>query len=257
MCPPTHFAVTYAINPWMDPGQPVDRDLAVAQWTTLREAYTGLGHRVDVIDPVPGLPDMVFTANGAFVLGRRALGARFREEVRTPEAPVHREWLTSRGFDVHVPQAINEGEGDLAWTGKHILVGTGFRSSPEALAEIASVFGVPVIALDLVDPRFYHLDTALTVLDEHTIAYFPPAFSAASCRQLDALYPDAIVVGEEDAMHLGLNATSDGQNVVMAAQAKKMADQLAERGFIPVPVDVSELLKAGGGVKCATLELHT
>jgi ornithine--oxo-acid transaminase len=257
MCPPTHFAVTYAINPWMDPAQPVDRDLAMDQWTTLRQTYQGLGHKVDVIDPIPGLPDMVFTANGAFVLGGRALGARFREEVRAPEAPAHREWLRRRGFEVHVPRSVNEGEGDLAWTGKHILVGTGFRSSPKALAEIASVFGVPVIALELLDPRFYHLDTALTVLDERTIAYFPPAFSAASRRQLNALYPDAVIVGEDDALHLGLNATSDGKNVVMAAQAKEMADQIAELGFTPIPVDVSELLKAGGGVKCATLELHT
>ncbi|WP_211198977.1 dimethylargininase [Phytoactinopolyspora limicola] len=256
MCPPTYFDVTYAINPWMDPARSVDRELAITQWTTLRETYESLGHRVDVIDPIPGLPDMVFTANGAFVVGRRALGARFREPVRAAEAPAHRAWLADRGYEVHLPQAVNEGEGDLAWTGKHILVGTGFRSASDAQAEIAGVFGVPVIALELVDPHFYHLDTALTVLDEHTIAYYPPAFSQASQRQLDALYPEAVIVGEGDAMVLGLNATSDGRHVVMAAQAEKMAEQISSLGFVPVPVDVSELLKAGGGVKCATLELH-
>lgn len=257
MCPPAHFAVTYAINPWMDPSQPVDRDRALTQWANLRATYEALGHRVDVLEPLPGMPDMVFTANGALVIGGRALGAKFLEDVRAAEAPVHRAWLTKHGFEVHEPRAVNEGEGDLAWTGRHILVGTGFRSSPNVMAELTEVFGLPLVLLELVDSRFYHLDTALTVLDQGTIAYYPPAFTDASRRALAELYPDAVIATEEDALLLGLNATSDGRRVVMAEQARKLAEQIAEIGFEPIPVDVSELLKAGGGVKCATLELHS
>ncbi|RIQ11902.1 amidinotransferase [Jiangella rhizosphaerae] len=256
MCRPDHFAVHYSINVWMDPSRPVDRDRALAQWEHLRATYERLGHRVHLLDPRPGLPDMVFAANGAFVVGDRALGARFRELVRADEAPAHRAWLEGVGIGVTEPVAVNEGEGDFAWAGGRILAGAGFRSDPAAHAELAAVFGVPVVPLELVDPRFYHLDTALAVLDRHTIAYYPPAFSPASQDVLATLFPEAIVATEADALVLGLNAVSDGRHVVLAAQARELADAVARAGFEPVPVDVSELLKSGGGIKCATLELH-
>jgi len=256
MCRPDHFTVAYAINPWMDPTRPVDTALAVEQWDRLRSTYTALGHRVHVLEPVPGLPDMVFAANGAFVVGGRALGARFREPVRADEAPAHRRLLTALGIDVVAPTAVNEGEGDFAWAYGRVLAASGFRAEASARAELATTFALPVVPLELVDPRFYHLDVALAVLDERTVAYYPPAFSAESRAWISGQYPDAIDVGAADAMVLGLNCVSDGRNVVLAAQATNFADMLAERGFVPVPVDVSELLKAGGGVKCCTLELH-
>src|SRR5437763_16543183 len=78
MCPPRHFAVVYAINPWMDPSRPVDQELAVRQWTELKETYQRFGHSVEVIEPQPGLPDMVFAANSGTVVDGRVLGARFR-----------------------------------------------------------------------------------------------------------------------------------------------------------------------------------
>ena len=115
---------------------------------------------------------------------------------------------------------------------------------------------MPVISLELVDPRFYHLDTALAVLDDKTIAYYPPAFSAAAQRQLRALFPDAIIVGSVDAYVLGLNAVSDGLHVVHPSGATGFAAQLRDAGFRPIGVDLSELLKGGGSVKCCTLEVH-
>ena len=256
MCRPTYFDVQYAINAWMDPTQPVDRGRAIEQWESLRATYEQLGHHIHLIDPVPGLPDMVFAANGAFVVGDRALGAKFQQPVRAAEAPAHREWLTAAGIDVRMPRAINEGEGDFAWAGARILAGAGFRSDPAARAELEATFELPVVPLELVDARFYHLDTALAVLDPATIAYYPPAFSPASQDLLAELYPDAIIATETDAAVLGLNAVSDGRHVVLAEQAEQLASAVAAAGFEPVPVDVSELLKAGGGIKCTTLELH-
>ena len=110
--------------------------------------------------------------------------------------------------------------------------------------------------VELVDPRFYHLDTALAVLDDTTIAYYPPAFSAEARRTLLELFPDAIEVAVADANVLGLNVVSDGLNVVMPAAATGFAEQLRAAGFRPIGVDLSELLKGGGSVKCCTLEVH-
>ncbi len=258
MCRPTHFAVDYAINPWMDPTAPVDAELAVAQWSTLAQTYRDLGHTVDEIEPVPGLPDMVFAANGATVIDGIALGAQFRYPERAAEGPAYLAWFERAGFDTREAKAVNEGEGDLLLAGRYLLAGTGFRTELAAHAQAQEVFGRPVIGLQLVDPRFYHLDTALCVLGGPAgIAYLPEAFSPGSREVLRRLYPDAVVADMADAEVLGLNAVSDGENVVLPVQALGFAAQLRARGYRPIGVDMSELRKAGGGPKCCTLVVRS
>ncbi len=264
MCPPIHFAVTYAINPWMNPSVPVDAGLAVAQWSALRETYQQLGHSVDLIEPLASLPDMVFAANGAFVVDGIVYGAQFRNPQRDDEAPAYRAWFESNGYDVRIPKYVNEGEGDFLLMdspiGDVVLAGTGFRTELAAHAEVQDHFGRPVITMRLVDPRFYHLDTALFPLGSRdgvaNIAYYPGAFSDGSRRVLERIFPDAILASEADAAVLGLNAVSDGQHVVLNAEAESLAGQLEQRGYVPVRVNLSELRKAGGGPKCCTLEIR-
>jgi N-dimethylarginine dimethylaminohydrolase len=255
MCPPTHFTVDYAINPWMDPSRPVDSVVALSQWTALCDAYRSLGHTVEEIEPVPGLPDMVFAANGALVIDGRVYGAQFRYAERAPEAPQYLSWLDKAGFDTYEAKHVNEGEGDMLLTDDFLLAGTPYRTDHAAHAEVQEYFGLPVITLQLVDPRYYHLDTALAALGS-TVAYLPEAFSESSRRVLNRLFPDAILASPADAEVFGLNAVYDGTHVVLSKQATGLIEQLMARGFEPVPVDLSELLKAGGGPKCCTLELR-
>lgn len=261
MCSPRHYVVEYSINPWMDPSQPLDVELAMDQWVTLRDTYRRLGHQVHEIEPQPGLPDMVFAANSGTVIDGRVLGARFRAPQRVPEADHYRRWFIEHGYrDVVMPTRINEAEGDLVWTGRWLMAGTGFRTDPGAHAEAQEVLGVPAISLQLVDARYYHLDVALLVLDDHgpqpLVAYYPEAFSAGSQRVLRRLFPDAVIATEADAECLGLNAVSDGRHVVLPVEATHLAERIAERGFEPVFVGISELRKSGGGPKCCTMELR-
>jgi N-dimethylarginine dimethylaminohydrolase len=256
MCPPEYFTVEYAINPWMQTGESVDPVRAAAQWAALRATFTSLGHTVHTVAPVAGLPDMVFAANAGLVIDGHALGARFRYPQRAAEADAYRDWFTGHGYPFTAAVAVNEGEGDLACTGRVVLAGHGFRSDEAASAQVAEVFGRPVISLRLTDPRFYHLDTALVVLDDDTAAYYPAAFDDAGRAALAAQFTELIEVKDEDAEVLGLNAISDGRHVVLPAQATSLAAQLAAAGFEPVPVDMSEFRKSGGGPKCCTLELR-
>jgi N-dimethylarginine dimethylaminohydrolase len=256
MTPPEFFAVEYAINPWMDRAAPVDRRATATQWESLYETYLSLGHSVDLVRPEPGLPDMVYAANGGFVAGDMAVLARFKYAERAPESIAYEAWMSERGYHAVPTRHVNEGQGDLLLVGEMILGGHGFRTDVRAHAEIAEMLRMPVVSLELVDPRFYHLDTALTVLDDRTIAYYPPAFSGAARSQLRALFPDAIIVGSADAYVLGLNAVSDGLHVVHPSGATGFAAQLRDAGFQPVAVDLSELLKGGGSIKCCTLEVH-
>ncbi|MFJ6655649.1 dimethylargininase [Streptomyces sp. NPDC091377] len=262
VCEPRHFAVQYAINPWMHPDVKVDVDLAQEQWRTLIRAYQTHGHTVDLVEPVAGLPDMVFAANSAVVIEGRVFGALFHAPERRPESVPYDTWFKQAGYAVQRPEAVCEGEGDLVPTGRYVLAGTGFRTTPEAHREAQEFFGVPVIGLRLVDPYFYHLDTALFVLDdgsgerEENIAYYPDAFSPGSREVLARLYPDAVLATRQDAMVFGLNSVSDGRHVFIAPGATALAEQVAARGYVPVPVDLSEFQKAGGGIKCCTQEIR-
>jgi N-dimethylarginine dimethylaminohydrolase/methylmalonyl-CoA mutase cobalamin-binding subunit len=256
MCPPTYFDVVYSINPWMDPGHPVDPRLALRQWQRLRDVFVELGHAVELIPPVPGLPDMVFAANGATVMDGRALVARFRYDERAAESAAYLDWFAARGYQGRQAEWTNEGEGDFLVAGGWLLAGSGFRTDRRSHVESGEFFGRPVIGLTLVDDHYYHLDTALAVLDEQTVAYYPAAFAPGSQEILRALFPDAIIATDEDARAFGLNAVSDGRHVVLPAGAASLLAQLRERGFEPIEVEVSELLRAGGGVKCCTLELR-
>ncbi|ALX65714.1 dimethylargininase [Microbacterium sp. XT11] len=263
MCRPEYFTVNYSINPWMEPANPTDTAKAVAQWQKLYDLYVELGHDVELIDPLPGYPDMVYTANGGFVIDGRAYVPKFRFVERQGEAPAFADWFRAAGYDTIEPQEVNEGEGDFLLAGDVILAGTGFRSTGDSHREVGEVFGREVVTLNLVDPRFYHLDTAIAVLDpvvpegEHpTIAYLPGAFDDASREILEERFPDAILVSDEDGAVFGLNSSSDGYNVIISPRAKGFEKQLRDRGYNPITVDLSELLLGGGGIKCCTLELR-
>ena len=232
MCRPEHFAVTYAINPWMDPAAGADAGRAVEQWEALRAAYLELGHEVSLIDPIEGLPDMVFAANGALVVGGRVYGAKFAHPERRAEGPAYAKWMRENGFpDVLEARHTNEGEGDFLTLDHVILAGTGFRTDLAAHQEAQEFLGRPVVTLRLVDPRFYHLDTALFPLGGGNVAYYPGAFSPGSRAVLERLFPDAVVADEEDAAVLGLNAVCDGRNVVINTEATWLIKTLEARVY--------------------------
>jgi N-dimethylarginine dimethylaminohydrolase len=257
MCPPRHFDVTYSINPWMHPGKPTDGALALRQWEGLRDLYRELGHTVHEIDPLEGLPDMVFAANGATVVDGKVFGARFRHVERTAEGPAYLAWFQRQGYEeLYWPEHINEGEGDYLVVGRRILAGTGFRTDQRSHFEAQEFFGLPVTTLQLVNPSHYHLDTALSVLSDDEVMYYPAAFSEGSQAVLRELFPDAVLATAEDAAVFGLNALSDGRHVLLPKAATGLAAQLSARGFEPIGVELTELLKAGGSVKCCTLELR-
>ena len=260
MTAPAHFAVQYAINPWMDPTIGVDVGRAVAQWEELRRTYTELGHTVELVDPVPGLPDMVYAANGGLVVNGHAIVANFTYPERAAEADAYSAWMSAAGLQPRRTRHHNEGQGDLLVAGTTVLAGYGFRTDRRAHDEIAEITGLPVLSLELIDPRFYHLDTALTVLTDGPcplIAYYPPAFSDGALALLRSHFPDALTVGTADAFVLGLNAVSDGRHVLLPAAATGFAAQLRDAGFRPIGIELSELLKGGGSVKCCTLEVFS
>lgn len=256
MCSPDHFDVVSRLNPWMDPTAPVDRALAKAQWSSLVETYEQLGHVVDVVPPAAGLPDMVFAANAGVSIGGKVMAAVMASEERRGEEDHYRKWFDAAGFDeILIPDHVNEGEGDFLFTGEVLLAGTGFRTDRRAHAEAQRFFDVETVTLELVDPRWYHLDTALFVIRPDLVVWYPGAFTEQSQRELRRRFPEGIEAGTADALAFGLNSTADADRVVMPASAAPLASRLRTEGLEVHLVDLSELAKAGGSVKCCTLDI--
>lgn len=257
MCRPDFFDIEYSINPWMDIANQPDVERTKAEWEALHADYLQAGFEIVLIEPVKGLPDMVFTANGALVIDSKVMLPRFKYPQRQGETTYFQQWFEQNGYsEIKMPKHDFEGEGDALLVADLILAGHGFRSSVDSHAELSTYFDREVISLKLINPQFYHLDTALSVLDEHTIMFYPQAFDEASQEQIRMHIPNVIEAGDADALAFGLNAVSDGYNVILSDRASGLHRQLKEQGFNPVLVDISEFQKSGGGVKCLTLELR-
>lgn len=261
MCAPDYYGVDYVINKWMENqiGK-TDRALATRQWQNLRQA---LAAHVELafVKPDPGLPDMVFTANAGLVLKNQVIVSRFYSTERQGEEPFFRGWFEKNNLKLlDWPQNISfEGAGDaLLDRGLDVMwCGYGFRSSESAAAEIEKKTGCRTVALKLVDPRFYHLDTCLCPLEGGWLLYYPPAFDHPSQETIHALIPDdkRIAVSEADAIAFACNAVDINRHVFMNEATDALQNKLRQIGFTPVVTPLSEFLKAGGGAKCLTLKL--
>jgi ornithine--oxo-acid transaminase len=122
---------------------------------------------------------------------------------------------------------------------------------------LRKVWGVPVVSLHLIDPRFYHLDTCFAALQGGYIMYFPDAFDHLSLHKIEAFYPPEkrIIVTEADAVCFACNAINVGRTIVLNKISSKLTEQLEMRGFEVVQIALSEFLKAGGAAKCLVMKL--
>lgn len=253
MCEPTYFNVQYEINPWMSSQiNNVDVDLAKVQWNKLKDAISQVAH-VDVLPGVPNLPDLVFTANAGFIRNRVAILSRFSKPERTPEEVYYKEWFLNNGYDVYHPNHPYEGEGDhlFDYIGRH-WIGTGFRTDPRVLREIEMVVHRPVKQLELVDPRWYHLDTAFLPLTQNRVMYYPGAFSEASVEKIRSTFKLSIEISEEDAIMFSCNAVLLKKTIFIPKNVSA-TKRLEKMGFEVHEFDLSEFIKAGGAAKCLVL----
>ena len=257
MCPPDHYGIEYEINPWMNRSLGAVRELAFRQWQQLRDTLTGLGVTVEILTPQPNLPDLVFTANAGLVFGTTFLSARFRHEVRGRESPFFDAWFAAHGFTVtHLPvNTFHEGAGDALFCGESLFAGYRTRSDASAHQWVGKTLGVRVLPLELVNPRFYHLDTCFCPLAPGEAIYFPDAFDAYGRRVLTTHVPKLIPVADEEALRFGCNAVVVGQTVIHNSGCPQLAADLRKAGYHSVDVELDEFLKAGGSAKCLTLRL--
>jgi N-dimethylarginine dimethylaminohydrolase len=271
MCRPDHFAVDYVINPWMNPESWAQQsnvlvDASHREWMALHRTLVALGAAIELVPPAPALPDLVFTANAAVVLDRKAVLARFRHpERRGEEDPFERGFraLQARGVIdavVKLPgDVVLEGAGDCVWdrTRSMYWMGYGPRSDRRAAPVIRDLLGADTVPLELVDPRFYHLDTALCPLTRSEIVFVPEAFTPQGLARIrERVAPShRIEIPMEDACHLAANAVCVGDTIVTSHCGDRLHGMLSERGYHVISTPLPSFLRSGGSAFCLTLRL--
>jgi N-dimethylarginine dimethylaminohydrolase len=257
MCPPSYYGIEYEINPWMNRQRPSDGRLAVLQWEGFRRVLEEHGAIVSCLAPVPGLPDLVFTANAALIYRNLAIPGHFRHPERQGEEAVFSNWLSEHGFRLAAlaDGVFFEGAGDALFCGDTLFAGYRIRSDIRGHREIGDRLQCRVIPLELVDSHYYHLDTCFCPLAPGMAIYYPPAFDDYGRRVLNELLGDLIAVGDAEAASLACNAVVLGRTVVTNTGCPQLHRELAARGFTSVATPLSEFIKAGGSAKCLTLRL--
>ncbi len=253
MCSPEQFRVDYAINPWMNVGS-VNSDLAQKQWHELRDAYVSLGAEVTVIDADESLPDMVFAADQGIFRDKKVVLSRFRYAQRRGESVFYAKWFEDHGYEVlHLPPEIFlEGGGESWWLGDTLLLGRGYRTSEAAAHVVENFLGKRVVSLQLIDERFYHLDTCLFVLNATTVFYYPPALSDDARETLKKMVPNVFELTEKEALSFAANSVVVDKTVVVHKGNESFEKKLHELEMKTISIDVSEFLKSGGGIHCLT-----
>jgi N-dimethylarginine dimethylaminohydrolase len=271
MTSPEHYEVSYSINPWMQPSEwardPVTATrTARTQWEHLAARLHEHDLTVETAPGEPGLPDMVFPANAAIVLDGVALLARFRHPQRQGEEAHFRNYfekLVRRGLIACVTELpegiVQEGAGDCIWDAKRGLFWAGYgpRSHVRSLKEIGTVFGVPVLGLELATEYYYHLDTCFCPLPGGEILYYPPALTARGRMLLEGIVPaeNRIAATQDEAAAFSLNAIAAGRNLIMARPPARLAALLEDRGYNVCDMDLSSFVLSGGAAYCMTLRL--
>ena len=263
MCRPTFYGVEYEINPWMDVRRQPDHPRAIRQWQMLRNMLQAIGTHVELVRARPSLPDMGFTANAGLLHGDIFIPSRFRYKERAGEEIFFTSWFFRRGYRIRPLPAGHhfEGEGDALFVGEKLFLGYFHRTDIRTHILIGEILEVPIFSLELVNPYFYHLDTAFMPFGPESAIYYPKAFDSYTLRILRQNIPDLIPVNAEEAHYFACNTVFVGpkgkraEHAVLSAPARRLGKILEGRGIETHPIDISEFIKAGGSSKCLVLNL--
>ncbi|MBI5401062.1 MAG: hypothetical protein HZB12_03030 [Candidatus Yonathbacteria bacterium] len=265
------------INPWMDKRYTIDSEAAERQWWNMFKCIRFCigGNNIRLVEPEALFPDMMFVRNAGLVIPKneysekkRVILASFKHEERQGEREFYRKWFEQNGFEIIIlPMGVVfEGGGEAVWWNGMLFFGYGFRAPLDTVVHIEYALEkakVPtdVISLELIDERFYHLDTAFMPIrgdgqnTNDVLVYYPGAFSKGANKIIESLQIERVAVTEEDACAFGCNLLALGNNIIMAKGTKTLALALKERGFIVCELNMDEIKKGGGSVYCMTLNL--
>lgn len=269
------FADDFKINPYYG-GDAIDQAKAIAEHEAILACFKQAGIELVKVDAPENCQDGVYTANWAITRNGKAIMSRL-PKARKAEEPYAKQQLQKLGYEIYeVPNnLLFSGQGDSLRCGNYLFAGSGYRSEPEAQNFVADTLGLELVQLHTkpqlnpggtphinpetqhADSFFYDLDLALSIIDDHTIAFCPEAFDEGSNKKIASTPVNKIAVSLEECTEgFACNLVSTGKHVIMSNRAPKFQAELEKRGLICLTPDVTELKKGGGYIRCISLWLN-
>lgn len=274
MCAPTYYDVIYEINPWMRKTRKVNQTLAQQQWLKLYEVIQQCGAQVELVPPIPGLPDLVFTANAGMLIKKRVFLSRFRHPERQGEYEPFKKWFLKTDYKI-VPEPAEyfrehktengiikeyigptfEGAGDGLFVGNILFAAYGFRTDKAYFDRFLKEKDIAqIIFCELTDSYFYHLDTCFCPLNATQALWWPHAFSQDSQRRMEQAV-ELFAVPADEAKKFACNSVVLGDKIIIPSDCPQTAKILEDLNFKVYTCEMTEYIKAGGACKCLTLAL--
>ncbi len=258
MCRPEYYGIEYEINPWMNIKLSVEQQSAIIQWDHLYQTLLSCGAKINLITPVRGLPDMVFTANAGLFYHNKIILPHFKFKERQGELAYFQAWFIQADFKlwntVTTTSPYFEGAGDALLAGNKLFAGYGHRTDRSFYKQASYLEQNKLVYCELMDPYFYHIDTCFCPLNDKLAIWYPPAFSRDTQLRMEKEI-ELLAVVEEEARRFACNAVVLNDHVVMPSGCPQISAQLEQRGFTVHACVMNEYLKAGGACKCLTLRL--
>ena len=257
MCPPDFYDVRYEINPWMSIKHPADQGAPSASGSCSTDSLSTGGAEVQLVEPIEGVPDLVFTANAGLVVQQQGRACQLppsRATARAPRLQTLVRTAASRSSPARRALFRGGGRRPSSWA-RPSSPATASAPISAPISCSASSLGVRAVSLELTDPRFYHLDTCFCPLDRETALYYPGAFDDYGRRAM----ADASRASSPSPRTTPCVCLQRRRRSVRTSYLQKdcyaTKSVLIEHGFAPHEVDLTEFLKAGGSAKCLTLFL--
>jgi N-dimethylarginine dimethylaminohydrolase len=252
------FRVAWVINPHMRIG--------ATDCTIARQQHTAFVRTLRQHARVLQLPflhrafDSVFMKDSVILTAR---GHRMRALPTTPRHAVRRDEPLSRARQLqHVADIVTPlktplegGDVVIAPHRDLALLGHGVRSSVTSIAGLERFLEREVVPLALRLEGLFHLDNALTLLDDETLVFCEEAFDRESVRRLAELeFRRYVSVPVGDALRFGLNVIEVGSTIVTGSDAAHDVWRALGRKVVVAPLDQFHL--AGGSASCLVARVH-
>lgn len=258
LCPPDFYDIEYEINPWMHRDNKVDKAKVQVVYKQVKDLYSSLGVEVFEIEPVAGLPDMVYTANFGNVVDGVFIRASFKYPERQKESDYAQAFFEKQfGYKtVSMPAGINfEGQGDLLTDGTRYFFGWGKRSDRAAIEYLKKYISLPILDFETVNPYYYHLDTCFAPLRPDLVVINPKSFTETDLQKIRASFATVIEANDTDNKVLACNMVEIGSHIVVGAGiSAQLRNTLEGYGYTVHEIDTSEYIKGGGSMKCISFE---
>lgn len=269
LCRPDYVSTKIPNNVFMEgkDAEPIDVDRAVNQHDRVAHILEALGVEVLEMPPAKGAQDMVYCANIGIAIEPYIVLAKYKAPGRSVEVAPAKKFFEGMGYNCIQPPYFFEGEADLKlWKQGYYFGGFGLFSDPRAFKWIEKTCGVKIIQLKEVDPKSFHLDCSLMVIDEENFIVNKSGLAPESIKILQKLgnvhftpegtetcgCTNGVIVKEK---HIYLSGAFNQEQKEYRKASEWLLETMDKFGLTTIFVDVDSWNASGADLSCGIFHL--